>query len=374
MYNFYTPYKYIFCLLICLGSAIHPAYREYRAAASLPAGKAAYPFGILQFKTLEQSDWLPGLYGYLDFDTEALYLESGFAPLGTKQLPRIGGRAKGHAFDWQNLNHITDETTGREQNRQALKSQYLGGDVFIGAAYSAWVARIGMGAETSHLTPRNRNSDLGSSSLSWNYVYTLSGYYRHYPYLPDFMLGDSLMASYTAYSLLGGRSPYAPQEETASFQQAALTGKVAFFIPGALVKFEQRLAALSFAAPGQSADQIRAWGVGGPEAAYGRIAGFAFTEYRAPVFSLTNLDMLIPVFHNWHLWLVSDIFLSDRKYAGRKTHFGSGIGMYYLLPRQPEQERSPLALFLRLDRGHSAGRNTALDRWQIFAGISGFSF
>ncbi len=369
---YYTLYNFVFFFLV----ALHPlaAYREYRLAANIPTSKVSYPFGILQCKALEQTNWLPGLYGYLDFDTEALYLESGFAPLGKQQLLRLGARTKGHAFDWQNLNHTTDETTGREQKQQALKASYLGGDVFAAAAYSAWLARLGVGAESSRLTPLESRSGLPSSSLTWNYFYTLSGYYQHYPYLPDFWLGDSLLFSYTAYNWLSGTSPYAPREQAKSFQQATLTYKVAFFIPGALVKFEQRLAAASFAAAGQRPNTIRAWSMGGPEIAYGRLAGFAFSEYRVPAFSLTNVDVLLPVAANWYLWLVNDLFIGERKFANQQIHWGSGIGLYYLLLRQQvAQERAPWAVFVRFDRAHSASRETPLDRWQLFFGISGFS-
>ena len=130
-----------------------------------------------------------------------------------------------------------------------------------------------------------------------------------------------------------------------------------------------RAGATNFALPGHAQDIIQSFSVGGPEARYRRVAGYSFSEFRAPAFSIVNLDAIIHAAGPLNLWLVADAAAFDREYNGSRLHAGAGVGFILDLPDGVAGSRS--AVFSRIEAPFfAAGGN----RFQIFLGINGQVF
>lgn len=352
---------------------IHAAYQEYQLAGSI-AALPAYSFATGQYRFYDnQIFWRKDFFAF-EYDLDSFYLDYAY---GLSDYLRVGSSAKTHLFDYQNLNHIVDSSTGAELKSVALISPYLRANLFTEARWRAFSLRYLVGVQRYFLSPRedaNRNLRVESPGAALVNQVAL-GYWKleaPHPYAINglaFYLSTEAQHWASLYAWELHSQPLStPRKEVLIYELHARAGNE---LAGGIVRFMAalRAGATNFSLPGESQDIIQSFSVGGPEARYRRIAGYAFSEFRAPTFALANLDAIVRVAGPVNLWLIADAILFDREFNGHRLHGGAGVGFLFDLPQNLLGNRS--ALFARIEVPFfAAGGN----RFQIFLGLNGQIF
>lgn len=363
-------------LLVATFTVIVPlnaAYQEYQLAGSI-AALPAYSFATGQYRLYDhQIFWRKDFFAF-EYDLDSFYFDYAY---GLNDHLRVGSSAKTHLFDYQNLNHIVDSATGAERKSVALVAPYLRGNLFAEARWRSLYLRYLIGAQRYFLSPRedaNRNLRVESPGTALTSQVAL-GYWQLEAPRPYAINGAALYLSTEAqyWSSLyvwefQSQPLSAPRREVLIHELHARAGNE--WAAGALrLMAAVRAGATNFSLPGESQDVIQSFSVGGPEARYRRIAGYAFSEFRAPTFALANLDAVVHAAGPVNLWLVADAALFDREYNSRRLHAGAGLGLVFDLTPNLLGNRS--ALFARAEIPFwAAGGN----RFQIFLGLNGQMF
>lgn len=367
--------KYL-CLSLALGSAVTPTsalYQEYQLAASIAAAPA-YSFATAQYRLYDNQVLLRKDFIAFEYDLDSLYADYAY---GISQYIRAGVSGKAHVFDYQNLNHIVDSSTGAEIKSVALNAPYYRGNVFLEARYHELALRYLVGAQKYDLSRREgadralRVESPGAALVNqaafgyWHIVanrpYAISG-------IAAFVTSEvQQMQSVYVWELNG--APLSSARKEVIVHELHVRAGDEFWGGALRLMVAGRAGATNFSLPGESQDVIQSFSVGGPEARYRRVAGYAFSEFRVPAFGLVNLDAIVHAGGPVNLWFVADAVSFDREFNGRRWHAGVGAGILFDLPQGMLGSRS--ALFARAEVPFfAAGGN----RFQVFMGINGQVF
>lgn len=353
----------------------HALYQEYQLAGSVAAAPG-YSFATAQYRLyanelLYRKDFLA-----FEYDLDSLYADYAY---GFFNHLRLGAFGKVHVFDYQNLNHIVDASTGAETKSVSLNAPFYRGAVYAEARYRELSLRYSVGAQRYELSRRETtNTALQVSSPGAYLVHQVSlGYFNMTAPKPYAIQGVAAYASVEAQRLVQGEvyvwrsngTDLSNARQDAVVNEIIVRGGAAPWGNSVRLMAAVRAGATNFALPGHAQDVIQSFSVGGPEARYRRVAGYSFSEFRAPAFSIANLDAIIHAAGPLNLWLVADAAVFDREFNGRRLHAGAGFGFILDLPDGVAGSRS--AVFSRIEAPfYAAGGN----RFQIFLGINGQVF
>jgi hypothetical protein len=385
----------VFALPIAFALMAAPAqalYQEYQLAGSIAAAPS-YSFATGQYRLYDNQVLLRRDFLAFEYDVDSLYADYAY---GISQYVRAGASGKAHVFDYQNLNHIVDSSTGAEINSVALNSPYYRGNVFAEARYRELSLRYLVGAQRYHLSRReSADRALRVESPSTALVNQVAlGYWRIQAPRPYAINGIAAFVTTEVQQMqsgyvweLNGVPLSSARKEVIIHELHIRAGDE--FAGGALrLMAALRAGATNFSLPGESQDLIQSFSVGGPEARYRRLAGYAFSEFRAPTFALLNLDAMVHAGGPVNLWFVADAVMfdreprglrvssgqealsaADREFNGQRFHAGAGVGLIFDLPQGMLGSRS--ALFARAEVPFFAAGGS---RFQIFLGMNGQVF
>lgn len=362
-------------ILIMLFAASPAAalYQEYQLAGSI-ATAPSYSFATGQYRLYDNQVLLRRDFLAFEYDLDSLYADYGY---GLSQYFRFGASGKAHIFDYQNLNHIVDASTGAENKSVALNAPYYRGNLYLEARYRELALRYSVGAQKYDLSRRETsNQALTVASPGAALVNQIAlGYWNLNAPRPYAFNGVAAFISSEAQQLesnyrwdLSGVPLSAPRRQVVVNELHIRAGDE--FLGSALrLMAAGRAGATNFSLPGHEQDVIQSFSVGGPESRYRRVAGYAFSEFRAPAFGLVNFDAIIATGTPINLWLIADAAVFDREFNGKQLHAGAGAGIIFDLPQGMLGSRS--ALFARIEAPFfAAGGN----RFQIFLGLNGQIF
>ncbi|WP_041948749.1 hypothetical protein [Turneriella parva] len=350
-------------------------YQEYQLAGSIAAAPG-YSFATAQYRlyaneVLYRKDFLA-----FEYDLDSLYGDYAYAVF--RNL-RLGGFAKAHVFDYQNLNHIVDASTGAETKSVSLNAPFYRGAVYAEARYHELSLRYSVGAQRYELSRRETtNAALQVASPGAYLVHQVSlGYFHLSAPKPYAIQGVAAFANIEAQKLIQGDvyvwrvngADLGNARQEVVVNELIVRGGAAPWGNAVRLMAMARAGATNFALPGHAQDIIQSFSVGGPEARYRRVAGYSFSEFRAPAFSLINLDAIVHAAGPLNLWFVADAAAFDREYNSSRFHAGAGVGFIIDLPDGVAGSRS--AVFSRIEAPFfAAGGN----RFQIFLGMNGQVF
>lgn len=369
----------IFGALIAISLvATEPApalYQEYQLAGSVAAAPG-YSFATAQYRVYANELLMRKDFLSFEYDLDSLYTDYAYGLFGWL---RVGTFAKVHVFDYQNLNHIVDASTGAETKSVSLNAPFYRGAIYTELRYRELSIRYSIGAQRYELSRRETtNTALQVSSPGTSLVHQLSfGYFNMFAPKPYAMSGIAVYASVEAQKLMTGDvyvwrsagTDLSSAREDVILNEMVVRAGEAFFSNGVRLMATLRAGATNFSLPGHAQDIIQSFSVGGPEARYRRVAGYSFSEFRAPAYSLANFDAIIQTVGPLHLWIVADAVTFDRDFNGRRFHGGAGVGFILDLPDGVAGSRS--AVFSRIEAPFfAAGGN----RFQIFLGLNGQVF
>lgn len=363
----------LFPALILCSTIINPTYslyQEYQLAGSIAAAPG-YSFGTGQYRAYGREALAKKDFVALEYDLDSIYGDYGY---GLTDSFRVGASAKGHVFDYQNLNHLVDSTTGAENKSISLNSPFWRTQGYIEGRYRTWSLRYSAGAQQFLLAARDKTTvPLSVASPSIAFVHSLAmGYWDINQIKPYAFTGTALYLMTEAQNYtstytwnLAGVPLTSPRKDVVVSELHLRHGLTAFEgdlkLMGAL-----RGGVTNFALAGEAQDLIQSFSIGGPEARYRRVAGYSFSEFRAPAFGIANLDALMRVAGPVNLWLIADVAVFDRDYNQSRVHGGAGAGIIVDLPDGVIGSRS--AAFARAEIPFvAAGGN----RFQVFLGING---
>ncbi len=358
-------------ILLCVVLPLRASIQELEVKANYSGHDAAYSFGILQYRGYFDRLLAGNGHVYVDFDTEALYLQGGYniGPIS------FGPRFKGHLADWQNLQFVTNENTGRRINDIEIKASYLMAGVYsrLSLLNNAYVEIYGQYV-SSTFKPRS-NSELLLEGGQWFESALFMGWYNVFLIKPGISVGQQASLGLQSFTSI---RDYRYQSNPGTLATIS-TPRSQFYLTELRLFWGQQfnnmittaqlnLGAYDFLRDQQQTDLVFFYSVGGPEARYRRLAGFAFSEFRLAGFGLLNLDAYIPLFANVYLWPVFDIMIANSKKAGSVAHAGSGLGFYLEFSEQSLK----YALYLRGDYAITARRQNEIEKVQVFFGLSAF--
>lgn len=365
--------RYLLLSGIWAFSAVTAAsYQEYQVALNL-ARAPAYSFGVPQYRyysnqVLAQRDFVA-----FEYDADAFFADYSWA---LNQKLRIGANGKVHLIDYQNLNHIVDSSTGEENKAAAVWASFWRAGIFAELRDGNFFLRYQPGAMRYYLTAREKTANLHLASPGVAVVHLLAlGYWNLDAPRPYAIRGiafywgselQNLTREY-AWELHGtpvsiARREIVLHELHLRVGEELAQGKVHLMAA-------VRSGVANFAAPGQTPDLVQSFSVGGPEARYRRLAGYAFSEFRAPAFVLLNWDAFWTLAGPLRLWLLADVCGFDRPFNARRWHAGAGTGLVFDLPQGWLGSRS--AIFAHIEVPFFAAGGT---RFQVFWGLSGQIF
>jgi hypothetical protein len=363
---------FLLTLILISSGAINAAnlYQEYQVAGSL-AAKPAYSFGTAQYRLYSSQMLLSNDALAFEYDLDSFYLNYGVT---LHRFIRTGISGKVHAFDYQNLNHIVDGNTGAENPSVSLVSRFIRGDAYVEAHAAAISLRYSLGAQKYTLAPRDKaNNALTVSDPGTAFVQQVAlGYWHLFNDRPYAFQGTALYLSAESQQLTAGyvwqQSGYALSQSNSSIMLYELHARhgISLFADNLRVMGALRAGATNFSLPGQPQDIVQSFSVGGPEARYRRLAGYAFSEYRVPAFGLANLDIIFPVAGPVVGWIITDLAIFDRLQNGQQVHGGAGAGLIVHLPPQLLGTRS--AAFARAEVPFAAAGG---NRFQVYLGLNG---
>lgn len=348
-------------------------YQEYQLAGSL-APAPSYSFGTGQYRAYSNDLFLKKDFFAFEYDLDSFYGDYAYA---FHENFRAGANAKVHAFDYQNLNHIVDATTGAENKTLALTSAFYRAQAFAEARWGNAQLRYSPGVQKYSLSRRdNGNSSLSVESPGTAFVHQAAlGYWnlsagRPYAFtgIAAYLMTEAQQLSST-YVWLSGASPVSFSRDQVVISEAHVRAGTELASGALRLMTQTRAGMTNFAGPGESQDLVQSFSVGGPESRYRRLAGYQFSEFRVPAYGLVNLDAIVRMFGPVNLWFVADAALFDREYAGRRFHAGAGAGLIFDMPENFAGSRS--ALFVRAEVPFFAGGS---NRFQIFMGMNGQVF
>ena len=361
------------------------AFQAANIKANVPPHNSGYMFFILQYQFFESDIFNKGSSLYFDFDTEAAFAQASFK-VG---LVEIGPRVKFHLADWQNLEFITDTSTGKRVESREIKATHLMGGAFVKYNAGRYYGEA-FGHYMHTLLKHRSNASIETANGSWFAGGVRLGWWQKYPAKADIEIGSSLNFTVTSYTALqkyhyslSGVNLSEPQGQFFDFEINYYRGG---YLGPLIYKAYVNAGVLDFAKANDSMDMFFAYSLGGPEARYRRLAGFAFSEFRSPAYALVNLDMYIPVAGPVYLWTIADFLIHDREYNGdytgenggtgnsnasQRVHSGVGLGVYVELAKQTTFVKSS-AIFARFDYALTARRAEHYERIQLFFGLSAF--
>ncbi len=350
-------------------------YQEYQLAGSVAAAPG-YSFATAQYRLyanelLYRKDFLA-----FEYDLDSLYGDYAY---GLFNHMRLGAFAKAHVFDYQNLNHIVDASTGAETKAVSLNAPFYRGALYAETRYHEFSLRYSVGAQRYELSRRETsNTALQVASPGAYLVHQVSmGYFSLAAPKPYAIQGIAVFASVEAQKLVQGdvyvwRSggvDLSNARQEVVVNELIVRGGAAPWGNAVRLMGMARAGATNFALPGHAQDIIQSFSVGGPESRYRRVAGYSFSEFRAPAFSLVNIDAIVHAAGPLNLWFIADAAVFDREYNSSRFHAGAGFGFILDLPDGVAGSRS--AVFSRIEAPFfAAGSN----RFQIFLGINGQVF
>jgi hypothetical protein len=366
----------LFALFIITLAAGHPTfalYQEYQLAGSIASG-GGYSFATGQYRLYANQALLKKDFLGFEYDLDSLYADYGY---GFSDYFRIGISGKAHIFDYQNLNHIVDSSTGEELKPVSLNSPFYRGQGYAELRYQNLALRYAAGAQKYYLSKRDTvNSTLTVEAPGAMFVHNAAlGYWDIRQIKPYAFRG---MAAYLSVEEHRLSSLYMWQAAGTNISQSRsqvmiheLHVRAGTQLAGDSVKLMAalRAGATNFALPGEAQDIIESFSIGGPENRYRRLAGYAFSEFRVPAFGIINLDAVIRMGGPVNLWLVADAATFDREYNSRRLHAGAGAGLIVELPDGVLGGRS--AFFSRIEVPFFAAGS---GRFQIFLGLNGQIF
>lgn len=362
--------------IILIGALFNPTYalyQEYQLAGSIAAAPG-YSFATGQYRVYAQGALARKDYVGFEYDLDSLYGDYAY---GISEYFRAGVSAKAHVFDYQNLNHIVDSSTGAETKAVSLNAPFYKGQFYLEARYKALGLRYSAGAQKYDLSRRETsNTALTVSSPGTAFVQQAAlGYWdinqiRSYAFTGVAAFAASEVQQLSAvYTWQQGGVPVATGRDQVVIHELHVKAGTDFSDAGIKLMAAGRAGAANFSLPGETADLIQSFSIGGPESRYRRLAGYSFSEFRVPAFGLVNLDTIIHAAGPVNLWLIADAAVFDREYNSRRFHAGAGAGLIVDLPDGLLGSRS--AFFVRGEMPFfAAGAN----RFQVFLGLNGQIF
>lgn len=348
-------------------------YQEYQLAGSIAAAPG-YSFATGQYRIYGQGALAKKDFVGFEYDLDSFYADYAY---GISDYFRAGASAKAHIFDYQNLNHIVDSSTGAETKSVSLNAPFYRGQLYVEARYREFGLRYSAGAQKYDLTRRETaNTLLSVSSPGVAFVHQAAfGYWninqvRSYAFtgIAAYLSTEAQQLT-SVYTWQQSSVPVATGRDQVVLHEAHVKAGTDFQDAGIKLMGAARAGAANFSLPGESADLIQSFSIGGPESRYRRLAGYSFSEFRVPAFGLVNLDTIIRAFGPVNLWLIADAAVFDREYNARRFHAGAGAGLIIDLPDGVLGSRS--AFFLRGEMPFfAAGAN----RFQVFLGLNGQIF
>ena len=367
--------RWIALLLLSVspGAPVYALYQEYQLAGSI-AVSPGYSFATAQYRLYANEALLKKDFVAFEYDLDSLYADYGY---GISQYFRTGAAAKAHVFDYQNLNHIVDPSTGAETKAVSLNAPFYKGQIYAEARYKSLALRYAAGAQKYDLSKRETsNSALTVASPGVAFVHTAAlGYWqlsapKSYAYtgIAAYLSAEAQQLA-SPYVWQNSGIPVSVSREQFMVHELQLRAGEEFGSGQLYLMAAMRAGATSFALPGETQDVIQSFSVGGPEARYRRLAGYSFSEFRVPAYGLINLDAIVRVAGPVNFWVVADAAVFDREYNARRLHAGAGAGFIIDLPDNTLGSRS--AVFVRAEMPFfAAGGN----RFQVFMGMNGQVF
>lgn len=368
--------RQLFASLIALalwGTPVWALYQEYQLAGSIAAAPS-YSFGTGQYRLYDNQVLLRKDFLAFEYDLDSFYADYAY---GISQYFRAGVSGKAHLFDYQNLNHIVDSSTGAEIKSVALNAPYYRGNIFAEARFRELALRYLVGAQKYDLSRReNADRALRVESPGTALVNQVAFGYWHLvaprPYAINGIAAfvtTEVQQMQSAYVWEFNGAPLSSARKEVIIHELHIRAGDEFAGGALRLMAAARAGATNFSLPGESQDVIQSFSVGGPEARYRRVAGYAFSEFRAPAFGLINLDAIVHAGGPVNLWFVADAVTFDRPFNGERFHAGAGVGLIFDLPQGMLGSRS--ALFARAEVPFfAAGGN----RFQVFMGMNGQVF
>jgi hypothetical protein len=348
-------------------------YQEYQLAGSIAAAPS-YSFATGQYRLYDNQVLLRKDFVAFEYDLDSLYADYAY---GISQYFRAGVSGKAHVFDYQNLNHIVDSSTGAEIKSVALNAPYYRANFFTEARYRELALRYLVGAQKYKLSRR----ESADRALRVEFPGTALvnqvalGYWQIFAPRPYAINGIAAFVTTEVQQMQSGYvwelngAPVSSARKEVIIHELHVRAGDEFWGGALRLMAAARAGATNFSLPGESQDLIQSFSVGGPEARYRRIAGYAFSEFRAPAFALVNLDAIVRAGGPVNLWFVTDVANFDREFNNRRVHAGAGVGVILDLPQGMLGSRS--ALFARAEVPFfAAGGN----RFQVFMGMNGQVF
>jgi len=340
---------------------------------------SGFPFGILQYE-----DYIKSLLHtkdrlYIYFDTDALFLQYGFSA-GQNYF---GVSTKAHLADWQNLEFITNPTTGKRDKSRELVAPYFESYLIYQYKVSSHHLSIKTGYSIAKLTARKddkvtNNLIINQGVPQWLNFQLAIGYNKIYRYKIDFHFGLKYGVYLQSYYNI---KPYdiqisensitsdfaaSKKENNRGGLQAHFSKKIATILSSSKVHFSMMNSYDS-----RDSEYLLRSSLGSSELGYNRLAGFAFSEFRPDAFFLFNQDFLIPLTKQLSLWLVYDFAwrhsAPQQLDSGESLESGTGIGIhwYYIT-----KNKLKMSAFARADYAITAQRQKSLDYWQLYFGYS----
>ncbi len=379
-------------LSVALSDPAHALYQEYQLAGSIAAAPG-YSFATAQYRLYANEALLKKDFLAFEYDLDSLYGDYAY---GISRYFRGGAAAKAHVFDYQNLNHIVDPSTGAETKLVSLNAPFYKGQLYAEVRYKNLGLRYAAGAQKYELSKRETsNSALAVASPGVAFVHTASlGFWqlsapKSYAYT-GFAAHLSVEAQQlsSTYVWQSAGTPVSASREQFTVHELQLRAGDEFGGGAVYLMAAARAGATSFALPGETQDVIQSFSVGGPESRYRRLAGYSFSEFRVPAYGLVNLDAIVRLAGPVNLWAIADVAVfdreawrplvssgqealsaADREYNARRLHAGAGAGLIIDLPDNTLGSRS--AVFMRAEMPFfAAGGN----RFQVFLGLNGQVF
>lgn len=355
------------------GAPVYALYQEYQLAGSI-AMSPGYSFATAQYRLYANEALIKKDFVAFEYDLDSVYADYGY---GITQNFRAGAAAKAHAFDYQNLNHIVDPSTGAETKAISLNAPFYKGQIYAEARYKSLAVRYAAGAQKYNLSKRETsNSALAVTSPGVAFVHTAAlGYWqlnapRPYAYtgIAAFLSAEAQQLA-TPYVWQNSGTAVSISREQFIVHEMQLRAGEEFGGGQLYLMAALRAGATSFALPGEAQDVIQSFSVGGPESRYRRLAGYSFSEFRVPAYGLVNLDAIVRIAGPVNFWAIADAAVFDRVYNERRLHAGAGVGLIIDLPDNTLGSRS--AVFVRAEMPFfAAGGN----RFQVFMGMNGQVF
>ncbi len=127
----YRVFSLVTILALAGTSPASALYQEYQLAGSVAAAPG-YSFATAQYRLyanelLHRKDFLA-----FEYDLDSLYGDYAYGIFGWL---RAGAFAKVHVFDYQNLNHIVNASTGAETISVSLNAPFYRGSVYTELRY-----------------------------------------------------------------------------------------------------------------------------------------------------------------------------------------------------------------------------------------------